>query len=274
MSHGTRSSYKKGCRCGECRGANSEYEKLRSQKLGRRLTSKPGAKVKHGGDPRHPMFPHSYTGYILGCRCVECTKSNTENHRAYVAKVNAPGGAFAAKQAAVKAVWAKTPEGQASHKSAHVVYKAKLKAWMRRTRDQGEITLIAQIYVSCPDGYHVDHIVPLAKGGWHVAENLQYLPATINMNKKAKLNYDVRHHAIRWQDALGSPFNDYPRDGSSSKRSEAHGIRLVETDCDIVSSASKDAAAAIGGDADLASRHEDQAVYGLQNQPPHGVSHE
>jgi 5-methylcytosine-specific restriction endonuclease McrA len=35
--------------------------------------------------------------------------------------------------------------------------------------------------------YHVDHIIPLAKGGLHHPENLQILTATQNMRKGAKL---------------------------------------------------------------------------------------
>lgn len=229
VSHGTRSSYKKGCRCGECRRANSEYEKLRSQKHGRRLTSKPGVAPKHGGDPNHPLFPHRYTGYILGCRCATCTDSNTAKQRDYVAKVNHPGSDFAIKQAAIKAAWKETPKGQASHKGAHAMHKAKLKAWMRSTRDPAEIALITQIYASCPDGYHVDHIIPLSRGGWHTAENLQYLPAAINMNKKTKLNYDVTGHTIRWQDVLGSNLQRSSREGvgpSGPKRSAPERVMI------------------------------------------------
>jgi hypothetical protein len=37
------------------------------------------------------------------------------------------------------------------------------------------------------DDVHVDHIVPLAKGGLHVFENLQILPAVENMRKGARL---------------------------------------------------------------------------------------
>jgi hypothetical protein len=32
--------------------------------------------------------------------------------------------------------------------------------------------------------FHVDHIVPLAKGGLHIPSNLQVLPATLNLQKK------------------------------------------------------------------------------------------
>lgn len=49
---------------------------------------------------------------------------------------------------------------------------------------------IARIYSNCPDGHHVDHIIPLQGEvvcGLHVPWNLQYLPAAENIAKGNRL---------------------------------------------------------------------------------------
>jgi len=42
------------------------------------------------------------------------------------------------------------------------------------------------------DTYHIDHIIPLAKGGHHVISNIQLVLPEINLSKKDSLDYGYR----------------------------------------------------------------------------------
>lgn len=57
-----------------------------------------------------------------------------------------------------------------------------------------DLDKISEIYKSCPDGYHVDHIIPLVSKivcGLHCESNLRHLPALDNLRKNNKIWPDM-----------------------------------------------------------------------------------
>ena len=59
-------------------------------------------------------------------------------------------------------------------------------AKLQRTPAWADLKAIKQFYLNCPEGYHVDHIVPLQGvnvSGFHVLNNLQYLTKSENSSK-------------------------------------------------------------------------------------------
>ena len=77
----------------------------------------------------------------------------------------------------------KTKQGRAFHRSSTVKCQA---AKMNRIPKWADLKAIQQFYYNCPEGYEVDHIVPLNGenvSGLHVLSNLQYLTKVDNIKK-------------------------------------------------------------------------------------------
>lgn len=76
-----------------------------------------------------------------------------------------------------------TAQTQAGRQAAYRARKLNATpAWADHTKIKG-------IYAACPEGYHVDHIVPLQGDtvcGLHVEYNLQIIPAVDNLKKSNK----------------------------------------------------------------------------------------
>jgi hypothetical protein len=78
-----------------------------------------------------------------------------------------------------------------NNKALYKAYTAKRRAaLLRAIPPWANLTKIKEIYLSCPEGYEVDHIYPLQGEntcGLHVETNLQYLTTFANRSKGNKL---------------------------------------------------------------------------------------
>lgn len=95
------------------------------------------------------------------------------------------------KCAAAVRRWVQANRGRANF--LHSQYRARQKAAIT-ANDVARKAIIASIYQAAKRitewtgiKMHVDHIVPLARGGSHTPDNLQILPARLNCSKKHKL---------------------------------------------------------------------------------------
>jgi 5-methylcytosine-specific restriction endonuclease McrA len=63
--------------------------------------------------------------------------------------------------------------------------------YYQRIKDQtppdADLKAIKEFKENCPEGYEVDHIIPISKGGLHTLNNLQYLPMIENRRKSNKI---------------------------------------------------------------------------------------
>lgn len=88
-----------------------------------------------------------------------------------------------------KELWRKSTKTEKWRKN-HKTSEAKRRAIKKKAYVKGFDCILNKIYDNCPDGFQVDHIVPL-KGrnvcGLHAPWNLQYLPSDVNFKKNNKL---------------------------------------------------------------------------------------
>lgn len=66
----------------------------------------------------------------------------------------------------------------------------KVRSVKKLSEEEKEAILL--FYKNRPEGMHVDHIIPLTRGGKHCLSNLQYLPAKENLRKKNLLEDELR----------------------------------------------------------------------------------
>ena len=78
----------------------------------------------------------------------------------------------------------KNKASRAIHNEAYARYMSRRKF---QTPADEDIKALQEFYAKCPDGYEVDHIIPISKGGLHSLSNLQYLPRLENRKKSNKI---------------------------------------------------------------------------------------
>ena len=86
------------------------------------------------------------------------------------------------------------PEYQYAHNNAWKAKNpAKLRSYNSKRRalkagaevevSEEEKKAIDELFDNCPEGYHVDHKIPLSRGGPHTLDNLQYMTKQANLRK-------------------------------------------------------------------------------------------
>lgn len=99
-----------------------------------------------------------------------------------------------------------TDKGRAAGQRRTAMYERRIRE-MTKTLEDKEKDAIRQFYVNCPKGYHVDHIIPIAKGGMHCISNLQYLIARENMSKGCKVLPELEKIKYEYKAYIKSSMN-------------------------------------------------------------------
>lgn len=156
-------------------------------------------RISHRGDVNHPNFPHGeFRGHRAGCRCDYCVYAYREYKKEAQRRYRATNPKYYEIDNLSKRNLRQTPEGKAKYRHD----KAKRRTLEKSYSASGSSKLIKLIYLNCPAGYVVDHIMPLAKGGLHHEDNLQYLPAKVNLQKHDKIDFDCSDTAVPWKSIL------------------------------------------------------------------------
>lgn len=142
----------------------------------------------------------------LASSCKQCQKERLKqryemNREEYVLKNKKWRSVNGARQKQIDKEWAdknkdKIATNQRRYKEKNrdkvrARWKARRKRVRQATPSWVNLQQIELIYLNCPEGFHVDHIIPIQGknvSGLHVPWNLQYLPAKINLKKSNKFS--------------------------------------------------------------------------------------
>ena len=87
-----------------------------------------------------------------------------------------------------KQVYAKTEKGKIARYKTISKRRDYIKSQIKELTTE-ELQAIQKFYQDTPEGLHVDHVIPLSKGGRHHVSNLQYLKPEDNWKKHVSLDW-------------------------------------------------------------------------------------
>ncbi len=91
----------------------------------------------------------------------------------------------------IKRARTKTAQWKKDNPKKNSAFNKARKARVKQaTPKWADLKAMYEFYLNCPEGYHVDHIIPLngkTVSGLHTIENLQYLSAIENLRKSNKI---------------------------------------------------------------------------------------
>lgn len=104
--------------------------------------------------------------------------------------------AYREKQRERRRRYGATPNGKANFRRKSLEKELKVRQATPPWHDRSSVN---EFLANCPDGHHIDHIVPLRGKnvcGLHTLANLQYLPAKENMSKSNKVDPLTLDYAV------------------------------------------------------------------------------
>lgn len=128
-----------------------------------------------------PIFKQKQADYILQNK-ERKRKYDQERHKRIADQVAARVAAWNANNKDRRAAIVKAYDGKRRAKIASGVSGPEIKKWI----DQSD-KICRWCNCNCSEKFHVDHIIPLSKGGPHELENLAIACPTCNLRKSAKM---------------------------------------------------------------------------------------
>lgn len=146
--------------------------------------------IRHGNALYERKFKKNEKCTVENCTKNQYAKGYCNTHRVKLKRTGTLEYLVNLDGKSVERDRARTAQWKKDNKKYYNAYLATRKARVKQaTPAWADLDAIQKFYENRPEGYHVDHIVPLLGkniSGLHVLENLRYLPEEENLKKSNK----------------------------------------------------------------------------------------